>query len=391
MDEQIQKSIFRKAYFTFFVYGFMTLMLGVVINSVIAEYGIDYGIAGLFVALFSAGSIAAGFLCSYLIRKIGYRTTILSLTAFIPLAYLGITLTPQKIPLLLFFFASGIGCGTIGNINNAIVNECAVGESTALNILHMFFAVGAFMSPIIASVLTQLGIGWRYTVFIGIAICLVMLYTYSTVNFEFMESAAKKRDVIGPASTKRPYYKFLDFYLAAAILFFYVGAEISINGWLITYLKNRGIVGTATAQRLLSILWMIVIFGRLMCASLSKRFAKKTIIFANIVASVFFLILLITAQTESAVTISVTGIGFFFAGIYPTTVANVGSILKGSSKATAVLLASGSFGGIVTPVLLGVVAEKINLRAGMGVIIASVMLMLCAAAILQFKKEGISP
>ena len=90
-------------------------------------------------------------------------------------------------------------------------------------------------------------------------------------------------------------------------------------------------------------------------------------------------------------TISVIGIGFFFAGIYPTTVANVGSILKGSSKATAVLLASGSFGGIVTPVLLGVVAEKINLRAGMGVIIASVMLMLCAAAILQFKKEGISP
>ena len=64
LDEQIQKSIFRKAYFTFFVYGFMTLMLGVVINSVIAEYGIDYGIAGLFVALFSAGSIAAGFLCS---------------------------------------------------------------------------------------------------------------------------------------------------------------------------------------------------------------------------------------------------------------------------------------------------------------------------------------
>ena len=159
---------------------------------------------------------------------------------------------------------------------------------------------------------------------------------------------------------------------------------------LITYLKNRGIVGTATAQRLLSILWVVVIFGRLACAALSKRFVKKTIIFASTVASSFFFFLLLTAKTEIIVTISVIGIGFFFAGVYPTTVANVGAILKGSRKAMAALLAISSLGGILTPAILGVVAEKISLEAGMGLIVATVVLMLAAAAVLQFKKEGIS-
>ena len=391
MDAQARKMMFYKAYFTFFVNGFMTLMLGVVINFVIVDYGIDYGIAGLFVAIHSAGNVAASFLCSYLIGKIGYRPTILSLSALIPLSYLGITLTALKLPLLLFFFASGIGRGGISNVNNAVVNECAVGESAPLNILHMFFAVGAFMSPIMASVFTQLEIGWRATVFVGVGLCLVMLYVYRTMNFDFMETSTKKQRASAQTPPDRPYYRIFDFYLAAAILFFYLGAETSINGWLITYLKNRGIVGTATAQRLLSILWVVVIFGRLACAALSKRFIKKTIIFTNTVASSFFFVLLLTAKTEMIVTISVIGIGFFFAGVYPTTVANVGSILKGSRKAMAALLAISSLGGILTPALLGAVAEKISLEAGMGLIVATVILMLAAAAVLQFKKEGASP
>ena len=387
MDAHTRKMMFYKAYFTFFVNGFMTLMLGVVINFVIVDYGIDYGTAGMFVAVHSAGNVAASFLCSYLIGRIGYRRTILLLSPLIPLSYLGITLTPLKLPLFLFFFATGVGRGGISNVNNAVVNECAVGESAPLNILHMFFAVGAFMSPIMASVFTQLEIGWRITVFFGVALCLAMLYVYRTMNFDFMESSVKKQSAPTQTAPGRPYYKIFDFYLAAAILFFYLGAETSINGWLITYLKNMGIVETATAQRLLSILWIVVIFGRLTCAALSKRFVKKTIIFVNTVASAFFFALLLTAKTEAIVTISVIGIGFFFAGVYPTTVANVGTILKGSRKAMATLLAVASLGGILTPALIGVVAKKISLTAGMGLIVATVMLMLVASSILQFKKE----
>jgi hypothetical protein len=105
---------------------------------------------------------------------------------------------------------------------------------------------------------------------------------------------------------------------------------------------------------------------------------------------VVFLCSSLDGKTEMIVTISVIGIGFFFAGVYPTTVANVGSILKGSRKAMAALLAISSLGGILTPALLGVVAEKISLEAGMGLIVATVILMLAAAAVLQFKKEGIS-
>ena len=64
------------------------------------------------------------------------------------------------------------------------------------------------------------------------------------------------------------------FYVFMLLLFFYVGSESIINGWLATYLLDTGIADEYSARGLLSITWFAVIIGRLGCALLSKYTSK---------------------------------------------------------------------------------------------------------------------
>src|SRR5699024_12522278 len=129
------------------------------------------------------------------------------------------------------------------------------------------------------------------------------------------------------------FLKNIDFYLSSGILFFYVGVEYAVNGWIVTYLKDTGIMSTSLAQKVLSILWIIIIFGRLFSAYISKTVDKKTILlFSSIGAVIFFALFLISSSIWTIVA-CILGLGFCLSGIYPTTISNVGSVLKESSLA----------------------------------------------------------
>jgi fucose permease len=63
--------------------------------------------------------------------------------------------------------------------------------------------------------------------------------------------------------------------------------------------------------------------------------------------------------------------GLFFAGVYPTTVANASLLIKGSGTAAGIMMSLGGLGGAVVPYINGVIAEARGMYAGMVVIIFS--------------------
>ena len=85
--------------------------------------------------------------------------------------------------------------------------------------------------------------------------------------------------------------------------------------------------------------------------------------------------MLIATSNIVIISISIIGLGFFFAGIYPTCVANAGSIIKGSTSGMSMLLAISALGGIVAPQIVGVVADVIGLSGAIGVLTISTLCM----------------
>ena len=366
---------FLPCYFAFFVSGAMVLMVGAILPSIIKELGIGYAAAGGILTTFAVGNLIASFINPVLKKLLGHKACVISLTSLIPIAWLLVTLT-HSLPLLyLLFFLIGIGRGTISIINNKMVNDKSAGRADALNFLHMSFAVGAFIAPFATQLLTNTELGWRLAVYIIIACMILVIFAFismdgydSKQDSKTSETATKDLAADSEPEKKEPFYRSAIFYCIGLLLFFYLGLENCVNGWFVTYFKSMGIMSDNYASGLVSVTWVMVMIGRFATAKISQIIDKSKIEFIYCVATAVFFILMILTKNLTLITISIAGLGLFFAGIYPTGIAIAGKVLKGSNTGMSILLAMSALGGIITPQVVGIVAD------GMGMIGAVLLL-----------------
>lgn len=356
--------LFFPCYFAFFINGAMVLMVGAILPYIIAESGINYSVAGGLLSAFAIGNLMASFVNPPLANKIGRKATIVLLSSLIPISWFIITRLPGVFVMYIAFILMGIGRGSVSIINNAVVNDNSDGKPAALNLLHMTFAVGAFLAPYLTSLFIFMGYSWRaivYTIVAGSALACV-LYAQMTIDYNWPKDSKKgKAQSDGNGNNANKFYLNPIFYVMGLLLFLYLGLENCVNGWFVTYFKSMGIMSDAYATNLVSVTWIMVMLGRLLTAKITSLVDKNKLIFVYCIATALFFLALVTTHNLVVITIAVAGLGFFFAGIYPTTVSSVGSILKGTTTGMSMFLAIAAFGGIVTPQIVGIVADKIGL------------------------------
>ena len=366
------KSQFRllfPCYFSFFVNGAMVLLVGAILPYIIEEAGINYSVAGGFLSAFAIGNLLASFVNPPMASRIGRKATIVIFSAFILI---------------------GIGRGSVSIINNAVVNDNSNGRPAALNLLHMTFAAGAFIAPFITSLYTSFGLGWRaaaYTIIIGSTLS-VILYVWMRIDYNWPLESKKAKENASDSNAK-PFYKNSIFYIMGFLLFLYLGLENCVNGWFVTYFKSMDIMSSTYATNLVSVTWIMVMLGRLLTAKISSKVDKNKLISGYCVATTVFFILLTATHNLAVITVAIAGLGFFFAGIYPTTVSSVGNIIKGSTTGMSLFLAIAALGGIVTPQIVGFLADRIGMTAAILVLAfnAAGMLIMSGTKVLMRRKE----
>ncbi len=375
------KNLFAKTFYTFFVNGLMALMIGAILPYLMSDYQLGYDLGGLLLSSHALGNFLASFAVSYLVIKLGRKKTIVLLSTLIAVGFLGIILTSNKVILVFMFLLTGLGRGSISNMDNSIINDAAVGQTAPLNILHTFFAVGAITSPFFASICISHGLSWKFVVGVGIIFAISAVVVYLLMDVDGIVHQEKQVS----ETISRPFYQNTYFYIAAGLLFFYLGFENSVNSWVVTYLKDTEIMSGTMAQNYLSLLWTVIILGRLTCAYVSKYIKKETLILVNcIFAAIFFTIFMFLTDAK-LIFGCIIAMGFFLAGIYPTTISTIGAVLKGQSTAMAMLLAAGTLGGIVMTYITGAVAKRMGIHGGMVLIIVDVCIMVLFAILLKLK------
>jgi len=283
-------------------------------------------------------------------------------------------LTGNPILLILGFLFTGLSRGSISNFNNSVVNELSDSSPVALNILHSIFAVGALISPFLVILCTYISNeqGWKIAAGVIVFLCLISIFLFSRMKIDNVEKAAKKVKVS---------YGFLrnaDFLISCGILFFYLCAEAAINGWMVKYFIDSHIMTIQYAQMLASLLWLVILVGRLTCAFLGDRISKKTLLLLTSFGTAAFYLLLLSTNNLKIITFAIMGLGFSMAGIYATTVSTVGNIIKLYPMAMGVLLVLGGMGAIIMPVLTGAISDAYGIAAGMGaIVVANVLMILC--------------
>lgn len=364
-------------FFAFFVNGMMSTMLGALLPFMTSEYNLSYTLGGVAISAHQLGNLFACFISGFLPYVLGRKKTTVSLGSGLVIGSVLMTLTGNPAMILISFAATGIGRGVMSNISNAVVSEITSDKTRSLNLLHATFAIGAFMAPFAAIFITKtMQASWRIAAWI-VALCSFIAMVVF-VRSSLSNTPAVKDDA---GSEAVGFLRSFRFWNVSAILFFYLCCEATMVGWLVSYFKDSGIMGTALAQSTSAILWIMILIGRLVCASFSKRINKSKLIIGMSIAITIFYALMISTRDIRIIFPCLMGLGLSMAGLYPTALSCMDSRFTSSTAAIGTCISIATVGAIVMPIIVGTIAEKATIEAGMGAISLALIAMLVFAVL----------
>lgn len=373
MERKINKLLLWGSYYAFIVTGMIVLIPGAILPYLIKEFHLGYDQGGALLALQAIGNLAASLLGGIASDYIGRKATMTFGAICFIIGFCGILTV--SVPILLFasMFIAGIGWGIQNSMINVVVCDASEGNGSIMNMLHMFFAIGAFAAPFLVSLIIKMGLSWRYAVALVVIMSVILVFVFLLMPIKSQKMQRERKYVSTAFWLNKRYYIFM------AILFLYVGTENSINGWMVTYLSETHVLKIMTPQSLLAIFWLAIIAGRFLNAYISRLFPRESIILANSIGGAIFFIAFMLTANQIVILLSIVAMGLFLAGIYPTTVANASGLIKGSGTAAGIMMSLGGLGAAAVPYLNGLVAQGRGIYAGMTIIILSASLLVIAA------------
>ena len=368
-----ENALMRATLFVFFVSGASSVLMGNLMPFLREAYDISYTQAGFLLSLPSWGNIASIFITGYLPSYIGRRKTVLLTAVWMAVAFTLITFGIGGASMLsLACVMIGVARGGNTNFSNTMMSTLP-GEKSAIgyNLLHGAFAMGAVLSPLALILCTSSNAaGWKTMTFGIILLCLAQLTVYGNMKLpaENITKSIRKVD--------RSFLKNKSFWVGAAILFFYISAEYAIVNWLVTYFKDTGILSDEVSQMMSSLLWVVIFIGRMIGAVLVGKISRKVILVVDGIGVLAFFLLVFFSRSELPIFVGIMGLGLFMATVYTSALALGTERIKGNDLGVSTMILIGTTGGIITPAIVGMVAEKAGIQMGMGVVVAVTVLLL---------------
>ena len=373
-EKKRQDALLHATLFAFFVSGAASQPLGSFIPFLRETYGFSYDLSGVLLSCQSVGNLASILLTGFLPYAIGRRRSILLTSVWMAVAYLifasGLGATPL---LIAAFLMTGVSRGGNSNFSNTMISTLPGERATrGYQLLHGCFAVGALLSPLLLVFCTTRlpGVGWRVVAGILCVLCVAQIVTYLKMP---LPQENDKRSV---KSVDKSFLRQREFWLGSAMLFCYISAEYAIVGWLVTYFQDVGILNANHSQMMNSLLWLVIFCGRMIGAYLTGKLSRSKLLVIDGAGMFAFFLLMFFSRTAVPAVIGLMGVGLFMATIYPSAFAFGSESIRGNDLGCSIMILCGSIGGVLTPALVGFVAERSGIHAGMGLIVMLTGLLL---------------
>lgn len=394
LSEKRKKQQFIYTYIIFMMNGMLALSIGSLLPFIRDARGLEYTFCGMLVSLHSVGNLLSSFFAGALAVKLGRKRSILLFNAFFAVSYLLIIFGGSAVGLVLAFLMTGLARGATSNFSNATINNLAPGQAWIINGLHAMFSIGAFIFPILLTMLTaESADRWMLSCFFLLSIGILSWLLYCimpvdelsikkeiggkvTENNEIGNKKIKEKEIGEKKTGEKKTMGFFSqplFLLCTATLFFYLCVEQGVIGWLVTYFKDTGLLNDSLSQIMASVQWIMILAGRLTTAYLSTKMDKSKLLRIMGVGLILFFIVLITGKTTPQIVIGIMGFGYSMAGIYPTTVSFAGNLIQKYSLSWSFMLTIASLGSIVMPSVIGRIAESVGIFYGMSSIVVVII------------------
>lgn len=353
-----QPRLYRMGCIAFFFSGICAMSSGVIVSLLQEYYGFAYGMTGTLLSLMNIGNLVAGFASAVLPSKLGTRATVLILSSGNALGYLFMTSGNFMWLLMLAFLFLGLAKGSASNSCTVLVGNHAKKRTRGMNVMHASYACGALLGPILITAALLAGDFAPMYALAGAGVMLWLVFAAVKFPGRSAQTADGEKE-----QTDWSFLKEKKFWLLTGLIFCQNAAETSVTGWMVTYYKGNGILSGTLANYTLTIMWGATLIARLLIAfvfPIKDRFKALAVMGAGCVV---LYAALIFSNTGWLAILMLFAFSFSMAGVNPTGVAGAGNMLNATSM--GIMLPSAGLGAILMPWIIGLVAERVSLRAGM--------------------------
>lgn len=352
--EQQSARLRNTGFLTFFFSGICAISAGVVVSLLQERYGFAYGMTGTLLSLMSVGNLLAGLLIGMLSSVLGMKPSVLLLTIGYAVGYGIMGLTGVEILLAVAFFVVGIAKGSVINTCTILVSDHSADRTRGMNLMHSCYACGALLCPFLIAAAAR--VSTALAVFLLAALGVVLWLVYWKTP---MEGKVKDRK----AAIDWSFLQSGRFWLLTGLLFCQNAAEQSVTGWMVTYFKGSGIIAGTLAAYTVTVMWGATLVARLLIAFVFPFKSPRKAMVVMAVTCTLFYVLLMRADSQPAAILLLFAFAFAMAGMNPTAVASAGRMTSVTSM--GIMLPAASSGAILMPWVIGRVAERAGLAAGM--------------------------
>lgn len=358
------------AYYGAFIgLGLISASLGPTLPGLAAQTKTELGSISILFMARSTGYMLGSLLGGRLFDRLPGHTVMALSLVLMGAGMLATPMLPVLWALALALVSIGIAEGAVdvgGNTLIVWVHRAKV--SPYMNALHFCFGLGAFISPIIIAQVIALtgGIQWAYWVLALYVVPMVVVFLRlaSPRSLEHHSDGGEAKTISNPGLVV----------LIALFMFLYVGAEVSMGGWLYTYALELGLATATSAAYLTSVFWGALTVGRLASIPIAARVRPRTILWADLIGCLASAVLLIALPTQTwALWVGAFGMGLAMATIFPTVIIWAERRMTMRGSIASWFLVGASLGAMFLPWFIGQLFVPIGPHITMWVVLADLV------------------
>ena len=355
-------------------------LLGPAVPAIRADLGIGRPQAGLFFSLLALGSLFGTFLGGLASDSLPRKTLFAGIALLLGAGLAGVALAPSYALILVAIFIMSLVGSPAGVVGQSILLDMhPERRARLLSIQTMFASVGSLTAPLLvsANVTPEQPWRWRWAFAQAGALAVLLFLGILLTRLPARRSAGRPRGALGRVLASRRVW------LAAALIFFSVSADLGFSYWLAEHFRTELGVGLRLSSAVVSLFLVGMIGGRLATSRLVRAWPALRLVQGGLALSLASLVVFLACPWIAVKLAAVVTYGLGTAPVFPLLMAGgTEGFPDCPGVASGVLFAAVSLGGMVFPLMLGAAAASVGIR-GAYLIVGGVLAGLLAAVSLS--------
>ena len=333
------------------------------------QYNLNYALVSLIFVGQACGFLIGTPITHPLDVRLGRGKTLALAEALLLGAFILLASQPPFPLVVLAFLIIGLGMALNLSLNNVFVANLAR-ATTLLGWFHGAYGIGATVGPLMATGLISSHRNWSvyYTIPLAIVACAIAsaFWTFRAYERDNPHLALIHRTKSGASVSKvrllGESFKSRTTLLGALFIFAYQGAEVSISGWVISFLITYRGASPSRAGFVTAGFWAGVTLGRFILAQPCHRIGEKTAVFGLIVGTACCQLLVWLVPNFIGEAVAVSIVGLLLGPVYPCSTAVFSRLIDRRLQVNSLTIISAlGFGGAaIAPFFTGLLAQHVG-------------------------------